>query len=109
METPGKLDESRLTAKHRAAFNVQMFDDADGNCSSLNTKQSTSKAFSQVEYGRRMHILDPENWGVGDLREMIESDQQKSRPSDWNIGERTATRLGTLRLNWSLYQTLAGK
>ena len=74
---PGKLDENRLTAKHRAAFNVQMFDDADGNCSSLNTKQSTSKAFSQVEYGRRMHILDPENWGVGDLREMIESDKQK--------------------------------
>ena len=24
-----------------------------------------------------MHILDPENWGVGDLREMIESDKQK--------------------------------
>ena len=73
METPGKLDESRLTAKHRAAFNVQMFDDADGNCSSLNTKQSTSKAFSQVEHDRRIHSSDLENWGSGYLREMMES------------------------------------
>ena len=67
-ETDGK------TALHCTAFNAKVFGHKNGNGQIQNTSKSLSKAFSQAEYDKRLHVLDPENWGVGKLKEMFDHD-----------------------------------
>ena len=69
-ETPAKLDAMALSSKHRRAFNMDTFGDKDGNGSDLNTVKSSSKVWSQAEYGKRLAVLDPANWGPEDLSDL---------------------------------------
>ena len=68
-----------LQTIHRVTFNKKIFGHKDGNDQTRNTSKSSSKAFSRVEYEKRLHVFDSDNWGVGDLTTMLDDDRKKYR------------------------------
>ena len=77
--SPERAETASLTEKHRVAFNKEVFGDRDGNGITPNNAQSSSKVWSQAEYGRRLLVCDPANWRTGVAREM--DDDERARCS----------------------------
>ena len=75
--TPVKVADSNITARHRVAFNNAVFAEEDGNTNTPNNSRLSSKVWSQAEYGRRLTVCDPANWGVGLLTDMEDEERGK--------------------------------
>ena len=78
--TPVKVAESNITARHRIAFNnavLAELAEEDDNTNTPNNSRSSSKIWPQAEYGRRLVVCDPANWGAGLLTDMEDEERGK--------------------------------
>lgn len=78
VDTPTKVANNDLTAKHRAAFNKKVFGiSSDGAVVQPPKTGNTSKIWTDEGFAKRLHVCDPANWGVGNICDMDDSEQKK--------------------------------